>query len=489
MKKLFIASCITISLAISSCSNFLDVTPTNMGDSNSSIQTAADAKVIINGLMSKMANVAYYGRNFPLYADAKGGDFTIASQGRGYDYLYVFNHSASSNPYSGIWTQGFHALVQINNLLTNIDKLVAAGSTENFNTYKGQALTARALINFDLVRLYGKPYNMDKSSLGIPNVTKVLEYSTQEKRISVEENYKQIVQDLKDAENILPKSKSDGYFNFFANKALQARVYLYMNDYENALKSAQEVIDSKVYTLYSNENWVKSWTGMFGTESILELGVYPNEADAGTSSLGAMFRRKGHGSTAILGNFVAADPFLTKLKKDDTDVRWGVMAYDEVGTTHLGAIYKYSGSTTLAGDKNSTANSTAVNIKVVRLSEVYLIAAEAALLKPSPDKALAANYLNAIRQRSPKLDAATSSTITLDMIADERSKELLGEGHRFFDMMRWNKSITFDDDLGNISTTNRQKTIDRTFFKTILPISLDEMNANPAIANQQNTGY
>ncbi|MGE8422179.1 MAG: RagB/SusD family nutrient uptake outer membrane protein, partial [Sphingobacterium siyangense] len=60
---------------------------------------------------------------------------------------------------------------------------------------------------------------------------------------------------------------------------------------------------------------------------------------------------------------------------------------------------------------------------------------------------------------------------------------------RFFDMMRWNKSITFDDDLGNISTTNRQKTIDRTFFKTILPISLDEMNANPAIANQQNTGY
>ena len=136
-----------------------------------------------------------------------------------------------------------------------------------------------------------------------------------------------------------------------------------------------------------------------------------------------------------------------------------------------------------------TANSTAVNIKVIRLSEVYLIAAEAALLKSSPDKALAANYLNAIRQRSPKLDVATSGTITLDMIADERSKELLGEGHRFFDMMRWNKSITFDDDLGNISTTNRQKTIDRTFFKTILPISLDEMNANPAIANQQNTGY
>jgi hypothetical protein len=202
-EKAFIASCITISLAISSCSNFW-MSHRPIWGTPIPPSKPADAKVIMNGLMSKMANVAYYGRNFPLYADAKGGDFTIASQGRGYDYLYVFNHSASSNPYSGIWTQGFHTLVQINNLLTNIDKLIAAGSTENFNTYKGQALTARALINFDLVRLYGKPYNMEKSALGIPNVTKVLEYSAQEKRISVEENYKQIVQDLKDAESLLP---------------------------------------------------------------------------------------------------------------------------------------------------------------------------------------------------------------------------------------------------------------------------------------------
>lgn len=489
MKKLFIASCISISLAVSSCSNFLDVSPTNMADSNTAIQTAADAKVVMNGLMSKMANVAYYGRNFPLYADAKGGDFTIASQGRGYDYLYVFNHSASSNAYAGIWSQGFHTMVQINNLLENIEKLVSAGSTEAFDTYKGQALTARALINFDLVRLYGKPYNMDKSAWGIPNFTKVLEYNAQEKRVSVEQNYSQILQDLKAAESLLPKTKSNGYFNYFANKALQARVYLYMNDYDNALKAAQEVIDSKVYTLYSNADWVKSWTTMFGTESILELGIYPNEADAGTSSLGALFRRKEHGSKAILGNFIAADPFLAKLKQDETDVRWGIMDYDEVGTSHLGAVYKYSGSTTLAGDKNSTSNSTAVNIKVIRLSEVYLIAAEAALLKASADKSLAASYLNAIRQRSPKLNPANSSNITLDMIADERSKELLGEGHRFFDMMRWNKTISFDDNLGNISTTNRPKTIDRTFFKTILPISLDEMNANPAIADQQNPGY
>src|SRR5690606_19024135 len=66
-----------------SCSDFLDVKPTNSGDSQSSIQTAADAQVMINGLMRSMTSSDYYGRNFIMYGDAKGGDLTIASQGRG----------------------------------------------------------------------------------------------------------------------------------------------------------------------------------------------------------------------------------------------------------------------------------------------------------------------------------------------------------------------------------------------------------------------
>ena len=74
---------------------------------------------------------------------------------------------------------------------------------------------------------------------------------------------------------------------------------------------------------------------------------------------------------------------------------------------------------------------------------------------------------------------------------DERSKELFGEGQRFFDMMRWNQSITFNDDLivPAVQIVHRDKTIDRTFYKTILPIAKEEIDANPALANQQNPGY
>ena len=464
--------------------DFMDVPPTNYGDAETSIQTAADAKVMINGLMSKMTSSSYYGRNFILYGDVKGGDLTIYSQGRGLDALYTFNHSKSSNNYSGFWNQIYHCILQANNIIASINRLQAAGTTENFDSYKGQALTARALMYFDLVRLYGKPYSQDKTSLGVPNITEPLDASAQPLRNTVEENYKQIVADLLEASPLLSKTKSNGYLNYYGNMAIQARVYLNMEKYQDALDAAETIINSNVYKLYSNAEWVNSWTTQFGSESIFELAILPNESDLGTSSLGYYLRRKAHGSSAAAGWFMASDYFLDRLAEDPQDVRWGVMSYDESNTDHLGASYKYSGSTDLEGDGKSTA--TAVNIKVIRLSEIYLIAAEAAF---HIDKEKAATYLNAIRKRSPNLAPATAETITLEMILEERSKELFTEGHRFFDMMRLDQSITFDDEFGGITVTHRPKTIDRTFDKTILPIPQDEINANPGLEAQQNPGY
>lgn len=484
MKKINILM-VMVAWLFTACSDFLDVEPTNSGDATTAINTATDAKIMINGLMSKMASGSYYGRNFPLYGDVKGGDLTVYSQGRGYDYLYAFNHSETSNTYSGIWSQGYHNIAQINNLLESITALKAEGSTDNFDTYEGQALTARAITLFDLVRLYGKFYQEDKTAWGVPNITVTLPSNAQELRATVEENYTQILNDLKAAEPLLSKSKSNGYINYWANKAMQARVYLYMGQNDLALAAAEEIINSNVYRLYNNDEWVSSWTKEFGDESIFELAIYPSEGDLLNSSLGAYVRRSGHGSTAILGNFLASDSFIARMAEDPDDVRHGVIGRDETSATRMGSWYKYSGSTTLAGDKNSP-NSTAVNIKVIRLSEVYLIAAEAAL---TLDKEKAANYLNEIRKRAPNVAPATSETVSLEMIADERSKELFGEGHRFFDMIRWNRPITFNDELGNLAITHRETTIDRSFYKTLLPITITEINSNPEIKTQQNPGY
>ena len=332
---------------------------------------------------------------------------------------------------------------------------------------------------------------MDKTALGVPLALEPLDASSQPSRATVEQVYTQIVKDLTDGAPLLNKTKTNGYINYYANRAILARAYLYMENWGGALAAAEEIINSKVYTLYTNANWVSSWTAQYNTESIFELAMLQGESDLEEGSLSFYLRRLGHGSTSAMGWFMASDYWIQRMSQDPDDIRWGIMDYDEsykdTGVYRFGSCYKYSGSTTFVGD--GKGSSTAVNIKVIRLSEIYLIAAEAALNSNSKDKAV--NYLNAIRKRSPNLAPATATNITSDMILDERSKELFAEGHRFFDMMRLNKTITFNDDFiyPMVVITHREKTIDRTFYKTILPISIDEMNANEGVRSQQNPGY
>ena len=92
-------------LALTSCDDFLDMQPTNSGNASGAIKTVEDAQVAINGLMSEMTSSTYYGRNFLLYGDVKGGDLTIYSAGRGLDGLYSFNHAPTYGNFSAFWSQ------------------------------------------------------------------------------------------------------------------------------------------------------------------------------------------------------------------------------------------------------------------------------------------------------------------------------------------------------------------------------------------------
>ncbi|KAA6328329.1 RagB/SusD family nutrient uptake outer membrane protein [termite gut metagenome] len=473
-------------MLFSSCEDFLNLNPTNQAPKESSIQTSRDADVMINGLMREMTSSSYYGRNFVLYGDAKGGDLAVRSLSRGQDALYMFNHSASTNSYSDFWSQMYYCILQINNLLENIEEIEAGGpGANNFTNHKGQLLTLRALIYFDLVRLYGEPYTENNAALGVPLMTKVTDVYNTPQRATVAQIYAQIFQDLTGGAPMLSKNLAKGYVNYYANRAISARVHLHMGNYQEALIAAEEIITSNKYTLYTNETWLASWASEFGSESIFELAMYQDEADLEANSLGYHIRRYNKPGSSGGGQYIASDYFLERLGEDPDDIRWKVMERDEISADRLGCCNKYTGGPDEKGDKGSIS---AVNIKVFRLSEIYLIAAEASL---STDPAKATDYLNTIKKRSPNLAPATPATITLDMILDEKSKELFGEGQRFFDMIRLDKTITFNDDIlqGAISSTIRPKTIDRTFYKTILPIPKSELDANPAIASQQNSGY
>ena len=484
MKKIYsiLAICLC-ALTLTSCDEFLDWPPTDSASAETSITSVSDAQIMLTGVMNKLTSSSYLGRNMFMYADTKGGDLCIVSAGRGMDAMFKFNQSATGTSYSGFWQQGFNVILQINNIIENVEALEAEGAS-GFDEVLGQAYTLRAMVYFDLVRLYGKPYNYDKGAWGVPNITTRLDAGAKEIRATVETNYNQIVSDLKKGEGLISKKVNNGFINYYGNKALQARVYLFMDNYSAALSAAEEIINSKVYSLYSNANWVGSWSKQFGSESIFELIMDDTTTGLGTSSLGGYYARyKDYGN--VLGYFVNSTDFIENiLGEDPGDVRWGVYTYDETSTTRMGCCYKYLGGVSKPGDGKSQAGN--VNVKVIRLSEIYLIAAEASL--ETGNKAKAAEYLNAIRQRSPGLAPATASTVSVDMILNERAKELHLEGHRFFDMMRRNKTITFDDDMDPAGGGyQRGKTIDRTSYLTILPIPQREIIINPDL--QQNPGY
>lgn len=132
------------------------------------------------------------------------------------------------------------------------------------------------------------------------------------------------------------------------------------------------------------------------------------------------------------------------------------------------------------------------NVRLLRLSETYLNAAEAAM--KTGNKAKAAEYLNAIVKRANPANSVTEDNVSLDRIMTERRKELVGEGQRFFDALRDGGYVERKDvSIKAISSTkhlvmsDEKKKFNWDYDHCILPIPVSEIDANPNIV--QNDGY
>lgn len=483
-------------LVLTSCEGFLDVKPTNQAASETCISNADDAKVMLDGLYSALTSSSFYGHNFVIYGDAKSDHVTVESNGRGYDYIYAYAHSITSGTMSGFWSTGYYTIMLCNAIIEGCAEL----NDIDAQGYAAQARTIRAMVHYDLARLYGKCYNDDKTALAVPKVDKTVAASEQPARATVAEIYDFVLSELDESAKYLSKKKVNGYFNYYGNRAIKARALMDMERYDDALLAAEEIILCGLYDLYEPEEWVDSWSEQYGSESIIEIGMYVNE--------GALSTTGDIGSRYILGGgngknpqyFMASVSFLDRLMEDPTDVRWGVMEADDIRKDALdgdilrqekmerrhgsyGSCNKYRGGPAGIGD--GKASISAVNVKLCRLSEIYLIAAEAAFQTGS--KAKAVLYTNDIRRRSPGLARYTEATISRKAILDEKSKEFFTEGIRYWDLIRTNATIEMDDYTTDVKVTTRETKFNRSFYRCILPMYKEEMNANPNIV--QNPGY
>ena len=477
MKK--IASYIIIgSMAFSavSCSDgWLDVEPSTAVETDKSINELSDVDIMLNGIYTTMQNAYAYSGRLVYYGDACGDDMMAYSSTKRTGNYYTFNFTKDTAP-SSFWSYPYEMISLCNIILSKIDD-VETKEEELRDYYKGQALALRAMFLFDLTKFYGYPYKKDNgASLGVPIVLSVLDKEAKPKRNTVAECYKQVIDDLKAAitamDNDEGKSFHKGHINLFAAQTLLSRVYLYHGDDSDALDMATQAIkgaEAEGYKLWTNAEYATAWgndasNGTKG-EVLFEI-VNTTDDSPGKESLGRLHSPSGYKDICLTSSFYAL------LNEDPDDVRLKLLEY----SSKRAFVKKYQPQD---GEDIMDAN-----IPLIRLSEAYLNAAEAAV--KTGDNPSAVKYLNAIVSRANPANSVEGSTVTIDRVMTERRKELVGEGHRFFDALRDGGSVDRHDVKGQSKISSTKHYITKAekmnfswdYYKCVLAIPKAEMDAN-----------
>lgn len=497
--------CAILAASLSSCVNdWLDVAPSDGTDADAALTSSSDLDAARTGMYKALKGnsslVDYYGMQFFVYGDVHAGDDyqynNIGGSNRAsfyYDMNYQtaseFTSSTSSSTVT--WKSPYIVIGRANRIIAAAEGGALSDAAEakaTIDQYAAEAKVLRALAHFDLVRIYGKPYTEDQgASLGVPLVTEVLESNAKPARSTVAEVYTQVVKDLTEAisSNALATETEPGYVSVWGAKAILSRVYLNMGDYANALSVAEDIIKYSGAALWTRDQYLKAWDAGTPNESefLFRLNVSGSTDNNDLNGIGNLQGRDGY------KEMVATKKFVDMLSADANDVRNDMFlpatADKEVAAFGTNKVYLNK----LRGQGGNLRNVTI--IPIIRLSEVYLTAAECAFR--TNDKAKAVEYLNdLVKNRTTSASAlATESDITLDRILIERRKELIGEGQRYFDALRNNETITrytSEADKGWHKTLSKEaQSFDRDYFKAIAAIPQAEINANPNI--KQNTGY
>ena len=497
--------CAILAASLSSCVNdWLDVAPSDGTDADAALTSSSDLAAARTGMYEALKGnsnlVDYYGQQFFVYGDVHAGDdyqYNNLGGSNRASFYYDMNYqtasefSSSTSSSNVAWKSPYIVIGRANRIIAAAEGGALSDAAEakaTIDQYAAEAKVLRALAHFDLVRIYGKPYTEDQgASLGVPLVTEVLESNAKPARSTVAEVYTQVVKDLTEAisSNALATETEPGYVSVWGAKAILSRVYLNMGDYANALSVAEDIIKNSGAALWTRDQYFKAWDASTPNESefLFRLNVAGSTDNNDLNGIGNLQQRDGY------KEMVATKKFVDMLTSDPEDVRNDMFlpatAAKEVATYGTNKVYLNK----LRGQGGNLRNVTIVPI--IRLSEVYLTAAECAFR--NNDKTKAVEYLNDLVKNRTTTEAslATVDNITLERILIERRKELIGEGQRYFDALRNNETITrytSEADKGWHKTLSKDaQSFNRDYFKAIAAIPQAEINANPNI--KQNTGY
>jgi hypothetical protein len=446
MKKNFTYIFFGIVLLISiSCDDFIDKKPVDQLTADELFTSAKNAETTVVASYRSLESPYYYGQAFIVVPEFAAGHLRHTASYP--EYLeYEENRIRVDNPWSlNMWT-AMYATINAANTIIEKAPSIPDGTEALKQQFVREAKFIRALTYFNLVRGWGD----------VPLVLSSTISAEQEKvdvsRTPSAEVYAQIVEDLTDAVN-LPASyantdQTKGRATQGAAKALLAKVYLYMADYPKAASLAKEVINSS-YTL--TQDYSSIWITENSSESIFEL-QFDQQA---TNSL--ITGTTWNGTTL----FFAKDTDYAMFEEGDR--RRDFTLYQTKGNFYVG--------------KYRNDNPATQNLTVIRLSEIYLIYAEAQARVAGTPVGEPYDYYKAIRDRAG-LVTADAGTFDVDSfikaVQHEKRVELMFEGEAWFDYTRTGLALT---EMMKVSDPNRY----------LFPIPQSERNLNAQLS--QNSAY
>ena len=474
MKKYLIIGLGLIAV-ISSCKKSeLELFPYNQIETTQAFNNEAGAALALNGMYYGLRVAGgYYVNNWAIQSEVASDNVLISSAGRlsqrtFHDWTYNGDNT------SGTFQDGYTMVRRANAIIENIDKL--SGSSPAFiNNAKGQALACRAMVYFDMARVYSKtPLNATASDNTVPYVT-TTDPTIKPGNEPIPAFYDKIIADLNAAKSLIAVSNGVGKLNLAAVNALLSKVYLYKGDYTNCVTASIAALGSTP-VLSDTTNFPLVWQDASEAGVIFKI---TNTNLDGITTQGVNYYQKVAGG--IKSEYVVDYDFYQLFQNND--VRKAtytlVSPYNTVNQIH---VVKFAGRT------GSPAGN--LDAKVLRAAEVLLNRAEAYYKSGNEPLALAdINLLRANRYKGYKPLTLAGQPL-LDEIYLQRRLEMAFEGDRFWDLKRRNLPVqrsTFGDRADGTGPTYVFKTLAAGDFRFNFPIPQNEINFNTNL--KQVPGY
>ena len=374
---------------------------------------------------------------------------------------YSYKHANAISEFEGIWSKAYSVIVNANNALSYINKDPSLLDEINYQIIKGELLAIRAYLHFDILRLYGYGNWAERASeLNAKNTIPYVKTLSKEVtgQLTGKETLKLILDDLEEAAALLKdydpitgkhdafyyaEVDIDGFFrnrtlhlNYYAVRGLQARVWLWEGSNDSkakALAAAEEIMgmienggvkrdDIYTYLYLLHPDAISRSTSTLAVENLFGLNVPTLSRKIGS------YIRPSYVDTDYAAMFLRPEDTNALYESNSSDVRFSQLLVQSTLSSDLGYVPLKVYQDFLTNDfyKNK--------VSMIRIPEIYYIAAECYATGPARDLEKAMELLNTIRTSRGIYDELTglSAEEIMEEIKKEYRKEFLSEGVMFY---------------------------------------------------------